>query len=133
MDEFNAEGLRDTLDYFILNWFSDGPLSGLEIQRRAELIFAFLDRVAAGKRKQSPGSLLTALQRLQREGWLEAARGLGEQPNSEMVYSLTAAGGRRIKAERARRGSIVSQYVEDSEFHKSFGDFLNRRRSPDGN
>jgi DNA-binding PadR family transcriptional regulator len=132
MDEFNTGGLRDMLDFFILNRFSEGPLSGLEIQRRAEPIFAFLDLVAARKGKQSAGSLLTALQRLQREGLLEAERGR-EQPDSEMVYSLTAAGERRLKVELARRGSIVSQFVEDGELHKSFGEFLNRRRSPEGN
>lgn len=130
MNEFNADGLRDTLDFFILSRFMDGPLSGLEIQRRLEPIFTYLDLAAQRTRKQSSGSLPTALQRLQREGWLKAEPRMGEQPDPETVYSLTAVGEQRIEEEMTRRGSIVAQFVEDGEPDRSFWEFLKRRGSP---
>jgi DNA-binding PadR family transcriptional regulator len=132
MDEFNADGLKDGLDFFILNLFSDGPLSVSEIRRRVKAIYTFLDLVAAARKgKQSPG-LLAALQRLQREGWLKAGRRLAEQSDPEMVYSLTGFGEQRLKEEATRRGAIVSAFVEDDEPDRSFRKFLNRRRAPDG-
>ena len=132
MDEFNTDGLKDTLDLFILNRFIDGPLSVSEVQRRLEPIFTYLALVAARTRRQSSGSLLTALQRLQREGWLKAER-LGEQPDPETVYSLTALGEQRIKEEMTRRGSIVSQFIEDAALDKSFREFLKGRGLPYAN
>jgi DNA-binding PadR family transcriptional regulator len=127
MDEFDADSVKATLDFFILKLFGDGSLSELEMERRAKPIYTFLELVAARKGRQSLGSLRTALRRLQREGWLTAERELGEQLDPAMVCSLTAAGERRLAEELTRRGSIVSQFVEDGDLDKSFRNFLDRR------
>jgi DNA-binding PadR family transcriptional regulator len=82
--------------------------------------------------KHRPGSLLIALERLQREGWLKSELRFAEQPDGEMVYSLTAVGKQRLAAELSRRGSMVTQFVEGGELDKSFRAFPDRRGFPYG-
>jgi DNA-binding PadR family transcriptional regulator len=134
MDESNAGPLRDSLDYFILKRFGDdGPLSTLEIQRRAKPIHALLEMFASRRGKQSLGSLPTVLQRLQSEGWLKADPQSDERPESGLVYSLTASGEQRLKDYWARHESMLAQFGEDAEMDRSFRQFLDSRRPPDGN
>jgi len=134
MDEFNADRLKDTLDLFILKRFSDhGPLSAFEIQQRAKPIHTLLDLFAARKGKQSLGSLLTALQRLHRDGWLKAEPKIDEEAGSELVYSLSAIGEQRVKEESVRMESMLSQFVEHGDMDKSFRSFLDRKRSSGDN
>jgi len=134
MDEFNADRLRNTLDFFILKRFSDdGPLSVWEIQRRAKPIHALLDLIATRKGKQSLGSVPAVLQRLQRDGWLKAEPQFDGRSESELIYSLTAVGAQWLEEELRRRGSMLSQSIEDGDLDKSFRKFLDRSGSPGGN
>lgn len=97
-----------------------------EIQQRVSWAERLLYLAAIRKGKLGLDSLPEALERLQSEGCLKLAR-LSEQPDAEIIYSLTGAGERRLEQERARQESIVSQFVEDSELDASFRTFLDRK------
>src|SRR5271157_5713302 len=66
MDEQNTDVIQGTLDMLILKTLSLEPMHGFGIARRIEQISREVFKV-------NPGSLLTALQRLERAGWLDAA------------------------------------------------------------
>ena len=61
MDEPNTDVIQGTLDMLILKTLSLQPLHGFGIARRIE-------QISRGVFKVNPGSLLTALQRLERDG-----------------------------------------------------------------
>src|SRR5258706_37920 len=65
MTDLNTDVIQGTLDMLILKTLSLEPMHGFGIARRVE-------QVSRGVFKVNPGSLLTALQRLERAGWLEA-------------------------------------------------------------
>jgi DNA-binding PadR family transcriptional regulator len=123
MAEFNANDFEDTLDFFILTGFSDGPRSVAEIQQRVQWAERLLYFAAVRQGKRGAGSLSQALERLQVEGCLKLER-LGGQPGAEIVYFLTDAGEHRLEQERARRRLMVLQFVEDAELDGSFRRFL---------
>jgi DNA-binding PadR family transcriptional regulator len=65
--------------------------------------------------KVNPGSLLTALQRLERAGWLDAE--WRQTPNSRRArfYTLTRAGRRQLEIETAdwaRRASAIARLLK---------------------
>jgi DNA-binding PadR family transcriptional regulator len=62
MNQLNTDVIQGTLDMLILKTLSLEPMHGFGIGRRVERVF-----------KVNPGSLLTALQRLERAGWIDAA------------------------------------------------------------
>jgi DNA-binding PadR family transcriptional regulator len=125
VDDFNADPLRDMLDFFILKRLSDdGPLLLLEIQQRAKTILGLLDLFATRAGNQGPGSLAIALQRLQREGWLKTQPPFDSRPGSESLYSLSEFGKQRLEEEEARHASMLSRFIEDGEPEKSFRKFL---------
>ncbi len=126
MTEFNANDFEGTLEFFILSAFSDGPKSLVEIQQRAQWAEQLLGLATARKATRDFGSIFTALERLQREGCLKREQ-VGAQPSPEVLYSLREVGEQRLKQERARRHSMVSQFVEDAELDHSFRRFLNRK------
>jgi DNA-binding PadR family transcriptional regulator len=129
MGEFNADRLKTTLDLFILKRFSDdGPLTFFEIQQRAKPIHTLLDLFAIRRGKQSLGSLLAALGRLHRDGWLKAEPKPVEGAQSELVYSLTPVGEQRVQEESARLESMLSQFLEHGDTDNSFRKFLDRKR-----
>jgi DNA-binding PadR family transcriptional regulator len=129
MDEFNADGLKATLDLFLLKRFSDdGPLSVFEIQQRAKPTYTLLDLFATRGGKESLGSLPAALQRLRRDGWLKAEPNSYAGAEAELIYSLTVLGEQRAKEESARLESALSQFVEDGDMDKTFRKFLDRKR-----
>ena len=57
--------IQGTLDLLILKTLSLEPMHGYGITRRIE-------QISRGVFKVNPGSLLTALQRLERAGWVDA-------------------------------------------------------------
>ena len=129
MDEFNADRLSATLDLFLLKRLShDGPLSALEMQRRAKPIHALLDLFAVRRGKQGLGTVSSALQRLHGEGWLKVEPKSDHAEQSEVVYSLTAIGEQRAMQESARLDAILSQFVDEGDMERSFGKFLRLRR-----
>ena len=92
MDEARTDVIQGTLDMLILKTLSLEPMHGFGIARRVE-------QISRGVFKVNPGSLLTALQRLERAGWLDAE--WRQTPNSRRarIYSLTRAGRKQLETE----------------------------------
>src|SRR5262245_46651962 len=97
-----------TLDMLILKTLSLEPMHGFGIARRVE-------QISRGVFKVNPGSLLTALQRLERAGWLDAEWKQTENSRRARIYSLTRAGRRQLEIETAdwkRRASAVARLLK---------------------
>lgn len=94
MDETNTDVIQGTLDMMILKTLSLEPLHGFGITRRIE-------QVSQGVFRVNPGSLLTALKRLERAGLLDSAWRVTENSRRAKYYSLTRSGRRRLEAETA--------------------------------
>lgn len=86
--------IQGTLDFMILKTLSLQPLHGFGIARRIEQISRQVFKV-------NPGSLLTALQRLEREGSIDSEWRVTENSRRAKYYSLTPKGARRLKVEAA--------------------------------
>ena len=107
-DQPSTDLIQGTLDMLILKALSLQPLHGYGIARRIE-------QISRGVFKVNPGSLLTALQRLDRSGWLESEWQETENSRRAKVYSLTRAGHKQLARETAdwsRRVSAVSRLLK---------------------
>ena len=107
MDE-NTDVIQGTLDMLILKTLSLQPLHGFGIARRIE-------QVSRGVFKVNPGSLLTALQRLERAGWLDAEWRQTENSRKAKFYALTRAGRKQLDVETAdwsRRAGAVARLLK---------------------
>jgi transcriptional regulator len=103
----NTDVIQGTLDMLILKTLSLEPMHGFGISRRIEQISRSVFKV-------NPGSLLVALQRLERAGWLDAE--WSESPNGRRAkyYSLTRAGRKQLEVEAAdwkRRAGAVARLL----------------------
>jgi transcriptional regulator len=87
----NTDVIQGTLDMLILKTLSLEPMHGFGIARRVE-------QVSRGVFKVNPGSLLTALQRLERGGLVDAAWRQTENARRARIYTLTRAGRRQLEA-----------------------------------
>lgn len=108
MEEPNTDVIQGTLDLLILKTVSLQPLHGFGIARRVE-------QVSRGVFKVNPGSLLTALQRLERAGWLDAEWRQTEKSRRARYYSLTRAGRKQLEVETAdwtRRSLAVARLLK---------------------
>ena len=108
MDDNNTDVIQGTLDMLILKTLSLQPLHGFGIARRIEPI-------SRGVFKVNPGSLLTALQRLERAGWLDAEWRDTENARRAKYYTLTRAGRKQLDEETAdwnRRASAVARLLK---------------------
>ena len=97
-----------TLDMLILKTLSLEPMHGFGIARRVE-------QVSRGVFKVNPGSLLTALQRLERAGWIDAEWRQTENARRARIYTLTRAGRRQLEHETAdwrRRAGAVQRLLK---------------------
>ena len=97
-----------TLDMLILKTLSLEPMHGFGIARRVE-------QTSRGVFKVNPGSLLTALQRLERAGWLEGTWRQTENARRARFYSLTRAGRKQLgteTAEWARRAGAIARLLK---------------------
>jgi PadR family transcriptional regulator PadR len=83
--ESTTDVIQGTLDMLILKTLSLQPMHGYGISRRIE-------QVSRGVFKVNPGSLLTALHRLERAGWLDSEWRQTDNARRANFYSLTAAG-----------------------------------------
>lgn len=88
----NTDVIQGTLDMLILKTLSLAPMHGYGIARRIE-------QTSRGVFKVNPGSLLTALKRLERSGWLDSSWRKTENSRRAKYYVLTAAGRRRLDLE----------------------------------
>jgi PadR family transcriptional regulator, regulatory protein PadR len=107
MDD-NTDVIQGTLDMLILKTLSLQPLHGFGIARRIE-------QVSRGVFKVNPGSLLTALQRLERAGWLDAEWRQTENSRNAKFYQLTRAGRKQLDVETAdwaRRAGAVARLLK---------------------
>jgi PadR family transcriptional regulator PadR len=107
MSEPTTDVIQGTLDLLILKTLSLQPLHGFGIARRIEQISRDVFKV-------NPGSLLTALQRLERAGLLNAEWRATENARRAKYYALTRAGRKRLEAETAewkRRAAAVSRLL----------------------
>ena len=97
-----------TLDMLILKTLSLEPMHGFGIARRVE-------QVSRSVFKVNPGSLLTALQRLERAGLVEGEWRQTENARRARYYSLTRAGRRQLEVETAdwaRRAGAIARLLK---------------------
>src|SRR5262245_48988314 len=108
MDRPNTDVIQGTLDLLILKTLSLEPMHGFGITRRIE-------QVSSGVFKVNPGSLLTALQRLERAGWVDAAWQQTANARRARFYTLTRTGRKQLDVETAdwtRRASAVGRLLD---------------------
>jgi transcriptional regulator len=106
--EENTDVIQGTLDMLILKTLSLQPMHGFGIARRVE-------QISRGVFKVNPGSLLVALQRLERAGWLDAEWRQTENARRAKFYKLTRAGRKQLDVETAdwkRRAAAVARLLE---------------------
>ena len=107
-DTFNTDVIQGTLDMLILKTLSLEPMHGFGIARRVEQISRDVFKV-------NPGSLLTALNRLERAGWLDAEWRQTSNSRRAKYYSLTRAGKKQLEEETSdwtRRAAAVARILK---------------------
>ena len=100
--------IQGTLDLLILKTVSLEPMHGFGIARRVE-------QISRGVFKVNPGSLLTALQRLERSGWIDAEWRRTENARRARFYTLTRAGHRQLELQTAdwnRRAGAIARLLK---------------------
>jgi transcriptional regulator len=108
VDQPTTDVIQGTLDMLILKTLSLEPMHGFGITRRIE-------QISRGVFKVNPGSLLTALKRLERAGWLDAEWRDSANARRARYYKLTRAGRRQLEAETAdwaRRVSAIARLLK---------------------
>ncbi|MFL5517659.1 MAG: PadR family transcriptional regulator [Gemmatimonadales bacterium] len=108
MDEPSTDVIQGTLDLLILKTLSLQPMHGFGIARRIE-------QISRGVFKVNPGSLLTALQRLERAAWLDAEWRQTENSRRARFYTLTRTGRKQLEVETAdwtRRVAAVGRLLK---------------------
>lgn len=104
----NTDLIQGTLDMLILKTLSLEPMHGFGIARRVE-------QVSRGVFKVNPGSLLTALTRLERAGWLDSEWRDTANSRRAKYYTLTRSGRRQLETETAdwtRRAAAVARILK---------------------
>jgi PadR family transcriptional regulator PadR len=107
MKNANTHVIQGTLDMLILKTLSLEPMHGFGIARRIE-------QVTQNAFKVNAGSLLTALQRLERNGWLDADWLVTEKRRAK-IYRLTQAGRKQLQGETAdwlHRSAAISRLLK---------------------
>ena len=104
-----AEVIQGTLDLMVLRTvLTLGPLHGYAIASRPE-------QVSGGALCLNMGTLYPGLMRLEQRGLLRATWGVTDTNRKARFYAITAAGRRRLVAERAawdRMTSIIHTLFE---------------------
>lgn len=88
----NTDVIQGTLDMLILKTVSAAPLHGYGITQRIE-------QTSKGVFKVNPGSLLTALKRLERAGLLDSEWRDTETSRRAKFYHLTRSGRKQLEVE----------------------------------
>ncbi|MGD0134152.1 MAG: PadR family transcriptional regulator [Bryobacteraceae bacterium] len=108
MNDQETDVIQGTLDMLILKTLSLEPMHGFGIARRVE-------QISRGVFKVNPGSLLTALQRLQRAGWLDAEWRQTQNSRRAKLYTLTRGGKKQLEIETAdwtRRATAIARLLK---------------------
>jgi transcriptional regulator len=102
--------LQGTLDLMVLQTLATlGPLHGYAIAAR-------LEQVSQGALQLNMGTLYPGLMRLEQRGLLRGTWGVTDNNRRARFYAVTAAGRRRLDAERAawaRTASIMDTLLND--------------------
>src|SRR5580765_4913188 len=94
MDESKTDVIQGTLDMLILKTLSLEPMHGFGIARRVE-------QISRGVFKVNAGSLLTAVQRLERAGAIDSEWRETPSGRRAKFYELTRAGRKQLETETA--------------------------------
>ena len=108
VDQPSTDVVQGTLDMLILKSVSLQPMHGYGIGRRIE-------QISRGVFRINPGSLLTALKRLERAGWLDSEWRETENARRAKYYTLTREGRKQLAVETAdwsRRVSAIARLLE---------------------
>jgi transcriptional regulator len=108
VENTSTDVIQGTLDMLILKTLSLEPMHAYGIARRVE-------QISRGVFKVNPGSLLVALQRLERAGWVDAAWRQTPSARRAKFYTLTRAGRKQLDvetAEWARRASAIARLLK---------------------
>lgn len=108
MTEPSTDVIQGTLDMLILKTVSLEPMHGFGIGRRVE-------QISKGVFKINPGSLLTALQRLERAGWLDSEWRQTENSRRAKFYTLTRSGKKQLELETedwTRRATAIARLLK---------------------
>lgn len=103
----NTDVVQGTLDMLILKTLSLEPMHGFGVARRIE-------QTSRGVFRVNPGSLLTALKRLERAGLIDAEWRQSANARRARYYTLTRAGRRQLGVETAdwtRRVSAIARLL----------------------
>jgi PadR family transcriptional regulator, regulatory protein PadR len=109
MNNQNTDVIQGTMDMLILKTLSHEPMHGFGIARRVE-------QISRGVFKVNPGSLLTALQRLERADWLDSEWRQTENSRRAKFYTLTRAGRKQLEIETSdwtRRASAIARLLRE--------------------
>jgi PadR family transcriptional regulator PadR len=107
MADQNTDVIQGTLDMLILKTLSLEPMHGFGIARRVKQLSRDVFKV-------NSGSLLTALQRLERAGWLDSEWRSTENARRAKFYWLTRAGRKQLEIETAewnRRAGAIARLL----------------------
>ena len=85
--------VKGTLDMLILKAVERAPIHGWGVAER-------IDTLSQGVFRLQTGTLYPALHRLLRQGWIAAEWRTTENTRRARYYKLTAAGRKRLQAER---------------------------------
>ena len=110
-DQPTTDVIQGTLDLLILKTLSLEPMHGYGNARRIE-------QISRGVFKVNPGSLLTALQRLERAGWVDSEWQQTENARRAKVYALTRAGRKQLDREAReweRTTAILARFLAPGE------------------
>jgi len=104
--------LQGTLDLMVLRTLATlGPMHGYAIAARIE-------QVSSGAIQLNMGTLYPGLQRLEQQGFVRARWDRTENNRRARFYTITAAGHRRLEAEKAEwtrmAGIIQAMFAEEA-------------------
>jgi PadR family transcriptional regulator PadR len=108
MEKPNTDVIQGTLDMLILKTLSLEPMHGFGISRRVE-------QLSQGVFKVNPGSLLVALQRLERGGLVDAEWRQTPNARRARIYTLTRTGRKQLDVEASdwtRRASAIARLLK---------------------
>ncbi|HTB12777.1 MAG TPA: PadR family transcriptional regulator [Bryobacteraceae bacterium] len=108
MNQPGTDVIQGALDVLILKTLSLEPMHGFGIARRIEQMSREVFKV-------NPGSLLTAFQRLERQGWLNSEWRQTDNARRAKFYSLTRLGKKQLEVETAqwnRRASAIARLLK---------------------
>ena len=92
MAKDKSELLHGTLDLLVLKALALSPGHGWGVSQR-------IQQLSRDALQVNQGSLYPALQRLEREGWIDSEPGTAENNRRVKVYRLTPAGKRQLAME----------------------------------